>query len=160
MPVKEKAAKDAPAKDQAKARADEMSSKSGAARDQASAAKDQAKGKADEMGSKSGAMKDQAGAMGSKAGSARDQMSQKADQAQMSRQRYESARTKANMASEALAAKDLEYLSGKNGTADKILQARDRANQTGNSVEQRKSALADAQTLVKSIIDKIEKGGK
>ncbi len=56
-------------------------------------------------------------------------------------------------------AKNLEYLRGKNGTMDKMLAAKDKANRAASSVDQKKMELGQAQDLVKRLIEKIEKGG-
>lgn len=56
-------------------------------------------------------------------------------------------------------AKNLDYMRGKNGTMDKMLAARDKANQAASSVDQKKMELGQAQDLVRQLIEKIEKGG-
>ena len=69
------------------------------------------------------------------------------------------AKEKAEAAKKLQIVKDLEYLRGKNGTLDKMLAAKDKANRAASSVDQKKMELSQAQGLVKQLIEKIEKAG-
>ena len=95
----------------------------------------------------------------SKISEAKDALDTKKRQADTARSKYEAAKEKAEAAKKFQETKDLEYLRGKNGFSDKILAAKDKANQASSSVEQRKMELGQAQSLVKQIIEKIEKMG-
>lgn len=94
-----------------------------------------------------------------KAGAAKDSLDMKKRQADAMQQKYQMAKDKAEAAKSFQQTKDLEYLRGKSNAADKILAARDKANQAAGSVEQRKMELGQAQDIVKKIIEQIEKAG-
>ncbi|WP_424358893.1 hypothetical protein [Methanocella sp. MCL-LM] len=94
-----------------------------------------------------------------KVSAAKDALDVKKRQADIARGKYQAAKEKAEAAKKFQETKDLEYLRGKNGFSDKILAAKDKANQASSSVEQRQMELGQAQSLVKQIIEKIEKMG-
>jgi hypothetical protein len=94
-----------------------------------------------------------------KAGAAKDSLDMKKRQADAAQQKYQLARDQAEAARQFQQTKDLEYLRGRNDATDKILAARDRANQAAGSVEQRKMELGQARDVVKKIIEQIEKSG-
>lgn len=95
----------------------------------------------------------------SKISGAKDGLDAKKRQADAAGAKYEAAKEKAEAAKKFQETKDLEYLRGKNGFSDRILAAKDKANQAASSVDQRKMELGQAQDLVKKIIEKIEKAG-
>ena len=90
---------------------------------------------------------------------AKDDLDAKKRQAEATQRKAEAAKEKADAAKKLQLVKDLEYLRGKNGTLDKMLAAKDKANRAASSVDQKKMELNQAQGLVKQLIEKIEKAG-
>jgi hypothetical protein len=96
----------------------------------------------------------------SSASSAKSTVDGKANQMKAAQMRYTDAKNKADAAKKFAETKDMAFLEGKSSTVDKINQQKRRAGKAKNSVEQRQNEFAKAQELVKSLVEKIEKGVK
>ena len=92
--------------------------------------------------------------------SAKGTVEGKANQMKAAQMRYTDAKGKADAAKKFAETKDLAFLDGKSSTVDKINEQKRRAGKARNSVEQRQNEFAKAQELVKSLVEKIEKGAK
>jgi hypothetical protein len=92
--------------------------------------------------------------------SAKGALDGKANQMKAAQMRYMEAKNKADAAKKFAETKDMAFLEGKSSTVDKINQQKRRAGKAKNSVEQRQNEFAKAQELVKSLVEKIEKGMK
>ncbi len=81
-------------------------------------------------------------------------------QLETAQRQYEARKNTAEAAKKFAETKDLAYLEGKSSAANKILDQKSKAQKAKGSVEQRQRELSQAQGLVKSIIEKIEKQAK
>jgi outer membrane protein TolC len=90
--------------------------------------------------------------------SAKGAVDSQASSLKAKQQQYKMARDKADAAKKFAETKDLAFLEGKSATVDKISAQKRRAGKAKYSVEQRQNEFAKAQQLVKSLVDKIEKG--
>jgi hypothetical protein len=81
-------------------------------------------------------------------------------QLDMAQRQYESQKNKAEAAKKFAETKDVAYLEGKSSAANKISDQKSKAEKAKGSVEQRQREYSQAQALVKSLIEKIEKQAK
>jgi hypothetical protein len=100
------------------------------------------------------------GGVKSSVSSAKSALDGKASSLRAVQQRYMMEKDKAEAAKKVAETKDLSFMDGKSATVDKINQQKRRAGKAKNGVEQRQNEFAKAQELVKSLVEKVEKGAK
>jgi hypothetical protein len=100
------------------------------------------------------------GGVKSSLSSAKGAVDGKASTLRAAQQNYTMGKDKAEAAKKFAETKDMAFLEGKSSTVDKINEQKRRAGKAKNSVEQRQNEFAKAQELVKSLVEKIEKGVK
>lgn len=100
------------------------------------------------------------GDVGSSVSSAKRAAEDKKFQLEMAQRQYESQKNKAEAAKKFAETKDVAFLEGKSSAANRISAQKSKAEKTKSSVEQRQREYSQAQGLVKSLIEKIEKQAK
>ncbi len=100
------------------------------------------------------------GDISSSVGSAKRAAEDKKFQLDMAQRQYESQKSKAEAAKKFAETKDTACLEGKSSAANKISDQKSKAEKAKGSVEQRQREYSQAQSLVKSLIEKIEKQAK